>query len=180
MSGSDVTELLCSLEHGSEARMDCEFQPHPVPTDAPIFHYTDAGGFKGIIENDNIWLTERTHLNDPTELAYGLKYALDWCDQHVDVNDRLARVFFGSFRDGLARTLNAVGAYVTSFSLGGNVLSQWCRYADDGRGFCLEFSPNFLDAQWIEYPGPAADLAILGLAGSQNARLVRSRATMGK
>jgi hypothetical protein len=106
----------------------------------PIFHYTDAGGFKGIIENDNIWLTERTHLNDPTELAYGLKYALDRCDQHVDVNDRLARVFFGSFQDGLARTLNAVGAYVTSFSLGGNVLSQWRRYADDGRGFCLELN----------------------------------------
>jgi len=74
MSESAVTELPRSFEHGSEPRMDCEFQPHAVPTDAPIFHYTDAGGFKGIVENDNIWLTERTHLND----------------QHVDVNDRLA------------------------------------------------------------------------------------------
>ena len=68
--------------------------------------------------------------DDPTELAYGLKYALDWCDKHLNSEDRLARVFFGSFKDGLPKALTAVAAYVSSFSLGGDVLSQWCRYAD--------------------------------------------------
>src|SRR5437588_10119257 len=99
MREPDVEELLRDFDRDSDGRMEGELQPRPVPPEVAIFHYTDAGGFKGIVERDQIWLTERTHLNDPTELAYGLKYALDWCAKHLNSEDRLARVFFGSFRD---------------------------------------------------------------------------------
>jgi len=34
----------------------------------PLYHYTDANGLKGIIENDEIWFTDYRYLNDPSEL----------------------------------------------------------------------------------------------------------------
>src|SRR6516165_3721803 len=34
----------------------------------PLYHYTDAGGLKGIIESQQIWFTSHRYLNDPSEL----------------------------------------------------------------------------------------------------------------
>ena len=56
--------------------------------------------------------------------------------------------FFGTLASGLPTLLERHGFYVTSFSLDGDLLSQWCRYADDGRGYCLEFVPGFLESSW--------------------------------
>ncbi len=34
----------------------------------PIWHYTDAQGFRGIIESNEIWMTNARFVNDKTEL----------------------------------------------------------------------------------------------------------------
>ena len=41
----------------------------------PLYHYTDADGLKGIVENEEIWLTSVLHLNDPSEVNYGIDAA---------------------------------------------------------------------------------------------------------
>ena len=42
-----------------------------------LSHYTDDGGFKGIIENKEIWMTNALHLNDSEELLFAFRLARD-------------------------------------------------------------------------------------------------------
>ena len=42
----------------------------------PLFHYTDMAGLLGILRTETIWFTSIFHLNDPSELAYGIDIAL--------------------------------------------------------------------------------------------------------
>jgi hypothetical protein len=161
MPDQGVDEILAAFESDGDARMDGELRPVAVPSDSPVYHYTNARGLKGIVDKDAIWLTERVHVNDPTELAYGLGFAIEWCDRQVDNDDLVTRVFFKQFRRGVDQLLDPVAAYVGSFSLRADILSQWCRYADDGRGFCLEFSPGFLGTQWNSHSDPGRVLAYL-------------------
>ena len=41
----------------------------------PLYHYTNAGGLRGIIESQKIWFTSYPYLNDPSELTYGMNIA---------------------------------------------------------------------------------------------------------
>ena len=128
--------------------------PPSIPSNSAIFHYADAAGLKGILETNSLWLTDRVHLNDPTEISFGMRFATDWCEQQAMSDDRVARLFFRTFGAGLPRLLDQLGGYVGAFSLEPEVLSQWCRYADDGRGFCIEFAAGALNNQWAEHSGP--------------------------
>lgn len=42
---------------------------------APLYHYTDARGLKGIIASQQVWFTHFAHLNDPTEMQFGMDVA---------------------------------------------------------------------------------------------------------
>src|SRR2546421_8592730 len=42
----------------------------------PLFHYTDTGGLQGIVNSEQFWFTSVFHLNDPSELAYGVGLAM--------------------------------------------------------------------------------------------------------
>src|SRR5262249_47970323 len=42
----------------------------------PLFHYTDMRGMLGIINSEQIWFTSIFHLNDPSELGYGIEMAV--------------------------------------------------------------------------------------------------------
>ena len=42
---------------------------------SPLYHYTDAAGLEGIVKNQQVWFTSYTHLNDPTEIKYGMSIA---------------------------------------------------------------------------------------------------------
>jgi len=143
-----VQRILAEFEASIQQRSGGLGQQNTIPVAAALFHYTDAAGLKGIIEKDCLWLTDRIHLNDPSEIAYGMKFALDWCAEKAKTADRLIQLFFGGFGTGLPIVMERHGFYVSSFSLAGNVLSQWCRYADDGKGYCVELSPGYLNSGW--------------------------------
>ena len=44
---------------------------------APLYHYTDGRGLKGILESGRVWFTDYRHLNDPSELTHGVDMARD-------------------------------------------------------------------------------------------------------
>src|SRR5690242_9030712 len=48
---------------------------------APLYHYTDAAGLKGIIEHQQLWFTSVLHQNDPTELEHGIRLAFSEFDE---------------------------------------------------------------------------------------------------
>ena len=40
---------------------------------APLYHYTNAAGLTGILNNQQFWFTSYLHLNDPSELRFGIE-----------------------------------------------------------------------------------------------------------
>jgi hypothetical protein len=58
----------------------------------PLYHYTDAGGLRGIVESQKIWFTSYLHLSDPSELIYGM-----------DIVHRLLNEIGEGAHDGLVR-----------------------------------------------------------------------------
>ena len=54
-----------------------------VPADPQaetIYHYTDVRGALGILTSGRFWLTERAHLNDPSEIKHGVDCAVAIAD----------------------------------------------------------------------------------------------------
>jgi hypothetical protein len=104
-----------------------------------IYHYTDERGLRGILETGNFWLTDIFGMNDPSELRHGLEQA-----------DKLLRKKLNGF-EGLFDEFSRTGVSDTahyfslSFSLDGDDLNQWCRYADDGRGYAIGFEASSLE-----------------------------------
>jgi hypothetical protein len=111
---------------------------------APLYHYTDARGLEGIISAQQIWFTHYQHLNDPSEMEFGMCVAKKvlaeigvrygpkvkiFCDMVVDLFSP----------DNMHRTFEF---YVGSFSRARDDLRQWQVYADNGRGFALGLAPD--------------------------------------
>jgi len=110
----------------------------------PLYHYTDAAGLEGIVKNQHIWFTHYLHLNDPSELTYGMSIAskvLKEISQRGDVRIE----FFCKMLDDLFTHKNmesAFGFYIASFSRAPNDLGQWRAYGADGKGFALGLAPH--------------------------------------
>ena len=113
-----------------------------------LFHYTSMAGLLGIIKNQTMWFTAFKHLNDTSELEFGLQCAYDL----------FAKVIAESNDPTIERFLNAVNhvvrrrdfsIYVASFSRTEDDLSQWRAYADNARGrrklHLLPYCSNFID-----------------------------------
>jgi Protein of unknown function (DUF2971) len=111
----------------------------------PLFHYTDAVGLSGIVQNGTLWFTHSDYLNDATEFHLSHDMANRELKRVQEYSaDALSLCFIGQMREGLVKILPAVGKYVGSFSSRENDLSQWRSYADNGRGFCLCISERIL------------------------------------
>jgi hypothetical protein len=108
----------------------------------PLYHYTNAAGFLGLLNEGKIWFTSLYHVNDPSEERFGLDIALDvirefaakdpiykrYCDKVIK---RLSHPSFGIFFE----------PFVACFSRDRNTLEQWRAYGDNGRGFAIGLEP---------------------------------------
>lgn len=127
-----------------------------------LHHYTDMGALVGIVQNSQLWLTSVFHMNDPTELVFGLGLAIERLRWHLEQNPgtvTVADAIKDSFCDRMLDVLSddiatAFGFYVGSFSRTRDDLGQWRSYSDDGRGVAIEVSPS-----WFA-PTKQADLPI--------------------
>jgi hypothetical protein len=111
---------------------------------APLYHYTDGHGLKGILESGQVWLTDYRHLNDPSELTHGIDMARDVVRLIGNGADGRVRLFLENFADlfthrNLVTTLEF---FIASFSHARDDLSQWRAYSDNGRGFAIGFAPR--------------------------------------
>ncbi len=98
-----------------------------------VHHYTSANAAFSILENGRIWLTERAHLNDPSEISYGIEIARVALSERgrardADLLKRKADDVFRDFR-----------FFSANFSFERDCISQWENYADSGRGVVLSF-----------------------------------------
>lgn len=109
----------------------------------PLYHYTNMGGLIGIVSNEQMWFTSIFHLNDPSELGYGVEMALDILREHGERGDAAVRAFCAWASHVLVKAGGEIfDFYVASFSKAGNDLGQWRAYADNGRGVAIGLSPK--------------------------------------
>jgi hypothetical protein len=101
-----------------------------------VHHYTTLKGALGILETGRMWFTERTHLNDPSEISYGIEIAKKILQERSKASDAAyletnAKKVFRDFR-----------FFSASFSFECDDVSQWRNYADDGKGVVLSFKAS--------------------------------------
>jgi len=106
-----------------------------------LYHYTDASGLKGIIDNQEIWFTDYRYLNDPSELTHGMNLAKALIAKGAK-GDTASGFFYRMLGDLFSLTIfsNALEFFIASFSRDRDELGQWRVYADNGRGFAIGFS----------------------------------------
>jgi len=133
-----MTNLTAVLEE-----IERKYTPVP-PHDArrPLYHYTDAEGFHGIVEDGTIRATHWAFLNDREELLAGERVVQEraiWLEEQLSgLQRQFMRVFLGDHEQH--RISELVQVCVASFSAKADVLSQWRVYAVDGGGYFIGFS----------------------------------------
>ena len=97
-----------------------------------IYHYTSPEGLLGIIQDNELWMSDYSFLNDAEELVYGLEVAKRRFDKAAfDLPDAAEMLR----RRGNPADLNDIRVCVGSFSLRGDNLSQWRAYGSISIGF---------------------------------------------
>jgi hypothetical protein len=111
---------------------------------APLYHYTNAAGLEGIINNQQIWFTSYTNLNDPSELTFGMSVASCLLKEIGAGSDGRIKIFCDMVTDLFTsqNMRSAFGFFIASFSKDGDDLGQWRAYGDNGRGFALGLAPR--------------------------------------
>jgi hypothetical protein len=123
---------------------------HPVPT--RLYHYTDAQGFKGIVESRELWATHIQYLNDAQEYHHAAELAarvlLERAQAAADPHEQAILGRLNAATD--LHTMAEQSVCVTSFSAAGDDLSQWRGYCPDSTGYSLGFVPEDLVAKAAE------------------------------
>jgi hypothetical protein len=111
----------------------------------PVFHYTNMEGMRGIISNNKIWYTSIIHLNDPSELHYGIDMARDLLRAQSKGHGQAVEVFCEWMEHVLTEVRdNIFGFFVACFSQDPDDLGQWRAYADNGRGVAIGFKFQYV------------------------------------
>jgi|SRR5450759_2387598 Protein of unknown function (DUF2971) len=134
-----------------------------------LYHYTNLDGLRGIVENDDLWLTHTQYCNDDEELTHGLRLAKEVCQQVVDnpVIDAKPQVPVpepkrGEYLKELTRLLNdpqADAVYICCFCEKDDLLSQWRAYGANGAGVSLEFET--VEFSFITGPDCPPDIGLM-------------------
>ena len=93
-----------------------------------VHHYTKAEGFKGIIESNEIWMTNARFVNDKEEL----RASFEGGDIFKDIQFENAE--FDKFKSN-SREVDVDDYYLASFSKDGNSLGQFRAYGN----YCIGF-----------------------------------------
>jgi hypothetical protein len=113
--------------------------PKTMVCEEPIYHYTDAGGFLGMIEYHALWATEVFGLNDVSELTHGWDFIRVWLKAQVE--DRVIEAML----DHVPESGDEAGTaeiFVCCASTLKDDASQWRLYADQARGYAVELDPD--------------------------------------
>jgi hypothetical protein len=129
----------------------------------PLYHYTDAGGFLGIIDTRTLWATHFRHLNDREEFLAGERLIEDEAKNLIStLGSKTQRWFVENL---LAyhevKSLSQIAdAFIASLSEHGDQLSQWRGYGGGAAGYSIGLTPEKLPLPKVDDDRPDADLAL--------------------
>lgn len=122
-------EKIISLKNDIDKKYSLPERPNTT-----LYHYTDANGFKGIVNSKNLWLTDINYMNDAGELRYAQNLIREVI-QDFRVQHANHKMFFDKL-DWLADPFeNSFDIYITCFCEEGELLSQWKNYGLYSVGF---------------------------------------------
>lgn len=110
-----------------------------------LFHYTDVNAVKSILENEIFWLTDVRFLNDTDELRNGISTIVNYINHRVknfpaphELFDNAAEYIFDGLTGTAGYGVERRPVYACSFSLDGDLLSQWRAYGS----YAIEFASD--------------------------------------
>ncbi len=107
--------------------------------DGLLYHYTDANGLIGILQNKEIWASSAMHLNDAMEIREGAKLL----EKYIrDMKEDERQFVGGRLRHWIQWVSEEM--LVASFSQEGDQLGQWRAYCPQGNGFSIGVDPTYL------------------------------------
>jgi hypothetical protein len=111
--------------------------PDPVNRDTGLaWHYTDASGLLGILDNHGLWASATASLNDTSELQYGESVVRRvWESMRSDVPMPCQEFLRVVLEVDLTLDMRD-NVFILSASLDGDLLNQWQHYARRG-GFAV-------------------------------------------
>lgn len=114
---------------------------------APYYHYCSADTFYKIIQNKSIWLSSVTASNDRFEGKW-LSTVVERVAREHGVLD-WDRFLLVNMIKRMEEEIDCLGFCMSS---DGDMLSQWRGYAEDGIGFSIGFSRNFVGSTFGQSP----------------------------
>lgn len=112
------------------------------PLNKLVYHYTDLHGAMEMIKSDAMWFSERSHMNDPAEIRYGLNLGITLIGRAKGPAELKTKILNDVMSAHLPRVWERIGFFMSSFSTDCYSLPQWRSYADDGRGVALGMLPD--------------------------------------
>lgn len=123
---------------------------------ALLYHYTSADGFLGILRERELWATEYSFMNDPSELVFAAERVANRLRVELDQLDAQARLVVAEVVEEVIEALEqqirdpyspagftSNPPFPVSFSNRDDHLTLWRLYAGRG-GFCLGFDEDEL------------------------------------
>jgi hypothetical protein len=108
------------------------------PRVTELYHYTDLGGLKGIIDVGDLWLTHLRFSNDNEELTHGKEIVRRKLTERT-AGDPPERHNYLKRLEALLDQPVADGVFICCFCQRNNLLSQWRGYGANGSGVCIKF-----------------------------------------
>ena len=114
-----------------------------------IYHYCSESGFRGILASKKLWMSDVHFMNDVTEQSHLIDIAKRVLyDRLRDTREPFIELLTKNFE------WMALTPFACCFCEDGDLLSQWCRYADDGKGYAIGFSSSWLESHGAEPMNP--------------------------
>lgn len=103
-----------------------------------LYHYTTPTGLLGILQNQNIWATEASFLNDLYEIRYGHDITKEILKSYVKDSSAFTQNF-SKLTLSYFHSINSKEEeiYIASFCETSDLLSQWKGYTNFGEGYAI-------------------------------------------
>ena len=118
-----------------------------INTNEWFYHYTDAYGLQGILNDGAFWATDANYLNDFKEIQLGIDYARYWLEKN---RENIISRFGKTVENRLDMNMNPTPGsqsgqrmFVCSFTTESDSLSQWRAYGKDG-GYAVGFLSSYM------------------------------------
>ncbi|KAB1076692.1 DUF2971 domain-containing protein [Methylobacterium soli] len=107
-----------------------------------LYHYTTPAGLEGILRSRGLWVTDTRFLNDRREFKIGWDVLSDTYKKRKAEIAAISAPAIDNI-EGYMEGIEYTNAYVASFSVNGDILSQWRGY-NGGFGFSIAFDRDLV------------------------------------